>query len=132
MGRGSSAYTSSPTPAMRPWSRASTRADSETMGPLAILINTARGPIVSESALVEALDQGRIAGVGLDVYAEEPLPMNHPLRRLDNVVLLPHRGYATVEILRERYEMAMTNILSFLDGKPVNLLNPEVLNRAGS
>ena len=98
----------------------------------AILINTARGPIVSESALVEALDQGRIAGAGLDVYAEEPLPMNHPLRRLDNVVLLPHRGYATVEILRERYEMAMTNILSFLDGKPVNLLNPEVLNRAGS
>jgi phosphoglycerate dehydrogenase-like enzyme len=98
----------------------------------AILINTARGPIVSESALVEALEQGRIAGAGLDVYSEEPLPMNHPLRRLDNVVLLPHRGYATVEILRERYEMAMNNILSFLDGKPVNLLNPDVLNQAKS
>jgi len=95
----------------------------------AVLVNTARGPIVSEPALVKALQQNRIAGAGLDVYDEEPLPADHPLRRLDNLVLLPHRGYATVEILRERYEMAMANILGFLDGKPVNLLNPEVLNR---
>ena len=94
----------------------------------AILINTARGPIVSASALVKALEQCRLAGAGLDVYDEEPLPMDHPFRRLDNVVLLPHRGYATVEILCERYEMAMANILSFFDGNPVNVINPEVLS----
>lgn len=97
------------------------------MKPGALLINTARGPIVSEAALFEALSKGQLGGAGLDVYDEEPLPMDHPLRRLSNVVLLSHRGYAAVEVLRERYEMAMANILSFLDGKPVNLLNPEVL-----
>ena len=93
----------------------------------ALLINTSRGPIVSESALLHALEKGKLGGAGLDVYDEEPLPINHPLRRLSNVVLLSHRGYATVEILRERFELAMDNILSFLDGKPTNLLNPEVL-----
>ena len=97
------------------------------MKPGAVLINTARGAIVSQAALFEALSKGQLGGAGLDVYDEEPLPMDHPLRRLDNVVLLSHRGYATVEILRERYEAAMENILSFLDGKPANLLNPEVL-----
>ena len=94
----------------------------------AILINTSRGPIVSEPALVKALEQGHIAGAGLDVYDQEPLAMDHPFRRLNNAVLLPHRGYATVEILRERYEMALANILSFLDGEPINLLNPEVFH----
>ena len=94
----------------------------------AILINTARGPIVSEPALLAALQNGRLGGAGLDVYDEEPLPMDHPLRRLNNVVLLSHRGYATVEVLRERYHLAMENILSFLDGKPVNVINPEALS----
>lgn len=97
------------------------------MKPGAILINTARGPIVSQAALFEALSKDRLGGAGLDVYDQEPLPMDHPLRRLNNVVLLSHRGYATVEILRERYEVAMENILNFLDGKPTNLFNPEVL-----
>ncbi|MCZ6452523.1 MAG: D-2-hydroxyacid dehydrogenase family protein, partial [Deltaproteobacteria bacterium] len=60
---------------------------------------------------------------------QEPLLADHPLRRFDNVVLLSHRGYATVEILCERYEYAMSNILSFLDGKPTNLLNSEVQGR---
>ena len=91
----------------------------------AVLINTARGPIVSQTALLDALQSGRLGGAGLDVYDEEPLPMDHPLRRCDNAVLLPHRGYATVEILRARYQAAMENILSFLDGKPVNVINPE-------
>ena len=95
----------------------------------ALLINTARGPIVSEAALLRALEKGHLGGAGLDVYDEEPLPMDHPLRRLNNVVLLSHRGYAAVEILRERYELAMENILNFLEGKPTNLLNPEVLTR---
>jgi len=52
--------------------------------------------------------------------------MDHPLRRFDNAILMSHRGYATVEILRERYEQAMENILSFIDGRPVDLLNPEI------
>lgn len=99
------------------------------MKPGAILVNTARGPIVSQAALFEALQKGHLGGAGLDVYDEEPLPMDHPLRRLDNVVLLSHRGYAAVEILRERYQLAMENILNFFDGKPIHLFNPEVLSR---
>jgi len=95
----------------------------------AILVNTARGPIVSQAALFEALQKGQMGGAGLDVFDEEPLPMDHLLRRLDNVVLLSHRGYAAVEVLRERYQQAMENILNFLDGKPVQLLNPEVLSQ---
>jgi phosphoglycerate dehydrogenase-like enzyme len=96
------------------------------MKPGAMLVNTARGPIVAEAALVEALLRNHLGGAALDVYDIEPLPMEHPLRGLDNVILLSHRGYATVEILRERYEQAMENILAFMDGKPLSLLNPEV------
>jgi phosphoglycerate dehydrogenase-like enzyme len=99
------------------------------MKPGALLVNTARGPIVSEPAMIKALESGRLGGVGLDVFDIEPLPLDHPLRRFENAILLSHRGYATVEILSERYEQAMTNILDFLDGKPVKLLNPEALNR---
>jgi phosphoglycerate dehydrogenase-like enzyme len=99
------------------------------MKPGALLVNTARGPIVSESAMIKALESGRLGGVGLDVFDVEPLPIDHPLRRFENAVLLSHRGYATAEILSERYEQAITNILDFLDGKPVKLLNPEVMSR---
>jgi len=95
-----------------------------------LLVNTARGPIVSEPAMIKALESGRLGGVGLDVYETEPLPMDHPLRRFDNAILMSHRGYATEEILSERYEQALTNILNFVDGKPVNLLlNPEVASK---
>jgi phosphoglycerate dehydrogenase-like enzyme len=93
----------------------------------ALLVNTARGPIVSEPAMIKALESGQLSGVGLDVFDVEPLPMDHPLRRFDNAVLLSHRGYATVEVLSERYEQALTNILDYLDGRPIKLLNPEVL-----
>jgi phosphoglycerate dehydrogenase-like enzyme len=93
----------------------------------ALLVNTARGAIVSEPAMLKALENGHLGGVGLDVFENEPLPMDHPLRRFDNAILLSHRGYATVEVLQERYEEAITNILNFMDGKPVNLHNPEVL-----
>jgi phosphoglycerate dehydrogenase-like enzyme len=92
----------------------------------ALLVNTSRGPLVSEEALIAALQTGHLGGAGLDVFDTEPLPMDHPLRRFDNTILLSHRGYATVEILRERYEQAMENILSFMDGKPLKLMNPEV------
>jgi phosphoglycerate dehydrogenase-like enzyme len=95
----------------------------------ALLVNTARGPIVSEPAMIRALESGRLGGVGLDVFDLEPLPMDHPLRRFDNAVLLSHRGYATVEVLSERYEQALTNILEYLDGHPLKLLNPEVLSK---
>jgi len=96
------------------------------MKPGAILINTARGPLISQSALIQGLETGRLGGAGLDVYDEEPLPADHPLRRLNNAVLLSHRGYAALEVLRERYEGAINNILSFMDGKPTDLLNPGV------
>jgi phosphoglycerate dehydrogenase-like enzyme len=97
------------------------------MKPGALLVNTARGAIVSETAMLKALATGHLGGVGLDVFEIEPLPMDHPLRRFDNAILLSHRGYATVEVLQERYEEAITNILNFIEGKPVNLHNPEVL-----
>ena len=96
------------------------------MKPGALLVNTSRGPLVSEQALINALQTGHLGGVGLDVFDTEPLPMDHPLRRFDNAILLSHRGYATVEVLRERYEQAMENILNFMDGKPLKLMNPEM------
>jgi len=92
----------------------------------AYLVNTGRGPLVVEQAMIQALESGRLGGVGLDVYDIEPLPMDHPLRRFDNAILMSHRGYATVEILSERYEQAMENILTFIDRKPVDLLNSEI------
>jgi phosphoglycerate dehydrogenase-like enzyme len=92
----------------------------------ALLVNTSRGPIVVESAMIKALESGQLGGVGLDVYDVEPLPMDHPLRRFDNAVLMSHRGYATVEVMSERYEQAMNNILDYLDGNPLNLINPDV------
>ena len=95
-----------------------------------LLVNTARGPIVSEIAMIKALESGKLGGVGLDVYDIEPLPMDHPLRRFDNAILMSHRGYATVEILSARYEQAINNILDFIDGKPLKFLNPEVTNRS--
>ena len=96
------------------------------MKPGAFLVNTGRGPIIDEQAMLKALESGQLGGVGLDVYDIEPLPMDHPLRRFDNAILMSHRGYATVEILSERYEQALTNILDYLDGKPLKLLNPDV------
>jgi len=100
------------------------------MKPGVLLVNTARGPIVSEPAMIKALESGKLGGVGLDVYDIEPLPMDHPLRRFDNAILMSHRGYATVEILTERYEQAIKNLLDFIDGKPIKLLNPEVMPKS--
>jgi phosphoglycerate dehydrogenase-like enzyme len=90
----------------------------------AYLVNTARGPIVDEAALIAALKDKRIAGAGLDVYDIEPLPADHPLRALDNVVLSPHLGYVTVENFRTCYAGVVENIRAFLDGKPIRLLQP--------
>ena len=90
----------------------------------AYLVNTARGPIVDEAALIAALRERRIAGAGLDVYDIDPLPGDHPLRGLDNVVLSPHLGYVTAENFRTCYGGVVENIRAFLDGKPIRLLQP--------
>jgi phosphoglycerate dehydrogenase-like enzyme len=88
------------------------------------LVNTARGPIVDEDALVEALTQGRIAGAALDVYDVEPLPAAHPFRRLPNVVATSHVGYVTHENYRRFYGDAVEDIVAWLAGKPVRVLTP--------
>jgi phosphoglycerate dehydrogenase-like enzyme len=100
------------------------------MKPSAYLVNTARGPLIDETALVAALREGRIAGAALDVYDAEPLPREHPLLALDNVVLTPHLGYVTEEGYRAFFGQAVENIASWLDGEtPKRALNPEVLAR---
>jgi D-3-phosphoglycerate dehydrogenase len=92
------------------------------MKPSGFLINTSRGPIVEEAALVAALREKKIAGAGLDVYDIEPLPREHPLRQLDNVVLAPHLGYASQQNYRAYFAGVVEDIRGFLDGKPVRVL----------
>jgi phosphoglycerate dehydrogenase-like enzyme len=94
------------------------------MKPTALLVNTSRGPIVDERALVQALRTGTIAGAGLDVYDEEPLPADHPLRRLPNTVITPHLGYVTRETYRVFYDQALEDVRAFLAGAPVRVLTP--------
>ncbi|WP_438393994.1 D-2-hydroxyacid dehydrogenase family protein [Caballeronia sp. DA-9] len=93
------------------------------MKPTAYLVNTARGPIVDESALVAALAQKQIGGAALDVFDIEPMPANHPFRTLENVVLAPHVGYVTKENYELIYSGALEDIVAFLDGKTVRPLN---------
>ncbi len=93
------------------------------MKPGAYLINTSRGPIVDESALIDVLRNQKIAGAALDVYDEEPLPDEHPLRKLDNVVLTPHLGYVTAENYRKAYSEAIEDIRAFLAGHPIRTIS---------
>jgi phosphoglycerate dehydrogenase-like enzyme len=93
------------------------------MKPTAYLINTSRGPIVDERALFEALRDKRIAGAALDVYAKEPLPLDDPIRGLDNVILLPHLGYVSEENYRLMYGDGLEAVEGFLAGKPLRALN---------
>ena len=86
------------------------------MKPTAFLVNTARGPIVDEQALLEALQQKKIAGAGIDVFSVEPLPTDHPFRKLDNLVLTPHLGYATEDGLRIHYGQMVEAIDAFTKG----------------
>ena len=93
------------------------------MKPSAYLVNTSRGPIVDESALIDALRNGAIAGAGLDVFDIEPLPVDHPLRLLPNTVLTPHMGYVTSETYRVFYGDAVEDISAFLAGSPVRVIS---------
>jgi D-3-phosphoglycerate dehydrogenase len=88
----------------------------------AYLVNTARGPIVDEKALIAALNSKSIAGAGLDVFDVEPLPLDHPFRKMDNVVLTPHLGYVSERNYRVLYSGVVEDIRAWLDGKPVRLL----------
>jgi phosphoglycerate dehydrogenase-like enzyme len=94
------------------------------MKPSAYIINTARGPIIDERALIAALDARRIAGAGLDVFDIEPLPLDHPLRRMDNVVITPHLGYVSQQNYQHYFPDVVDNIRAFLDGKPVRVIKP--------
>ena len=97
----------------------------EMMKPTAILVNTARGPIVDEATLIEALRTRRIAGAGLDVFDVEPRPAGHPLRKLDNVVLTPHCAGVTPEVLEAGLALSIDNVMKFVAGHPQNVVTPK-------
>src|SRR5262245_52600311 len=92
------------------------------MKPTAYFVNTSRGPIVEETALLQALESGRIAGAGIDVYDREPLPSDHPLRRAPNTVLTPHLGYVTEDTYRVFYEQTVENVEAWLASEPVRVI----------
>jgi phosphoglycerate dehydrogenase-like enzyme len=92
------------------------------MKPSAFLINTSRGPIVDEAALLAALRDKKIAGAGLDVFDNEPLPLDHPLRKMNNVVLTPHLGYVSEQNYRHYFAGVVDDIRGFLDGQPVRVM----------
>jgi D-3-phosphoglycerate dehydrogenase len=93
------------------------------MKPTAFLVNTSRGPIVDEAALIAALHAGKIAGAGLDVFDVEPLPLDHPFRKMDNVVITPHLGYVSEQNYRRYFTDVVEDIRGFLDGKPARVLD---------
>jgi phosphoglycerate dehydrogenase-like enzyme len=95
------------------------------MKPTAVLINTSRGPIVDEAALIEAIRGNRIGGAGIDVYDVEPLPVDHPLRELRRVVLTPHIGYGTRSSYQRYHGDAVDDVLAWLDGNPVRVISAD-------
>jgi phosphoglycerate dehydrogenase-like enzyme len=88
------------------------------------LVNTSRGPIVDEAALLDALHSGRLGGAGLDVFDREPLPIDHPLRSAPRTVLAPHLGYVTDGTYRVFYEDAVEDVLAWQRGEPVRVIAP--------
>jgi phosphoglycerate dehydrogenase-like enzyme len=98
--------------------------DLEKMKPSSILANVSRGPLIDEAALLAALKKGRPGHAALDVYDREPLPADHPLRKLENVTLSPHLGYVNEENYRVFHEDTVENVLAWMAGKPLRVLNP--------
>ncbi len=98
-------------------------AELKLMKPTAYLVNTSRGPLIDEAALIDALRNRTIAGAALDVYDVEPLPAEHPFRALDNVLATPHIGFVTRDAYRVFYTQTVENIEAWLDGKPVRVMN---------
>jgi phosphoglycerate dehydrogenase-like enzyme len=94
----------------------------------ALLINTGRGEIVDTAALIAALQGGYLGGAALDVFEDEPLPPSHPLLRLENVLLTPHAGFNSREAARQQLYIAVDNVVTFLQGRPQNVVNPRVLS----
>ena len=94
------------------------------MKPTAFFINTSRGPVADEKAIEAALRANKIAGAAIDTYNEEPLPLDHPFRKLDNIVITPHLGYVTAENYKRFYGQMVENIRAWLDGKPVRVIAP--------
>ena len=107
-----------------------THADLARMKPTALIVNTSRGPIIEKGALEKALKEGRPGSAALDVYDDEPvLGGDHPLLKMENAVCTPHLGYVDRDTYEKYYGGAVDAILAFADGKPVNLLNPEVAGK---
>ena len=100
-----------------------TKKEFEMMKKTSFIINTSRGPIINENDLVEALKDEKIAGAGLDVYDNEPLPQDHKLRFLPNALLLPHIGYVTAENYSKFYNQMIENLLACLDNKPLRVIS---------
>jgi len=97
-------------------------ADLSLMKPTSVLVNTSRGPVVDEAALIAALEDGRIGGAAVDVFDSEPLPADHPLRTMPNVIATPHIGFVTTQVLRSWYADVAENILAWRDGHPIRVI----------
>jgi D-3-phosphoglycerate dehydrogenase len=95
------------------------------MKPTAYFINTSRGPVADENAIEAALRANTIAGAAIDTYNEEPLALDHPFRKLDNIVITPHLGYVTAENYKRFYGQMVENVRAWLDGQPVRVIAPK-------
>jgi D-3-phosphoglycerate dehydrogenase len=107
-----------------------TQEDLARMKPSALLVNTSRAGLIAAGALVEALRAGRPGFAAVDVYEDEPvIGATHPLLKMDNVICTPHLGYVTKETYENYYGIVVDQILAFIDGKPINVANPEALKQ---
>ena len=95
------------------------------MKPTAFFLNTSRGPVADEKAIEAALRANKIAGAAIDTYNDEPLALDHPFRKLDNIVITPHLGYVTAENYKRFYGQMVENIRAWLDGKPIRVIQPK-------